>query len=141
CISGATILGDGRVALILDVAGVANYVNLRPVVEHPNKQSKAAADERRHNAEVQSVLMFNNRRDENFAVPMGLISRIEAVAAHEIESVGRCEVLHSRGSVMPLIQLETCVAAAPAERSGALFAIVYPVAGLDVGLLVSRIED
>ncbi|QDS90377.1 Chemotaxis protein CheA [Rosistilla ulvae] len=140
CLSGATILGDGRVALIVDVSGIANYTNLRAVTERANAESEKN-DAPRGSDEVQSVLLFNNRDHESFAIPMGMISRIEAIAASEIECVGHREMLHTRGVAMPLIQLDMCVTAAPADRSGPLFVIVYSVSGREVGMLASHIED
>ncbi|WP_417736632.1 chemotaxis protein CheW [Rosistilla oblonga] len=141
CLSGATILGDGRVALIVDVSGIANYTNLRAVTERANAENDDQHGGQKTSNEVQSVLLFNNRDHESFAIPMGMISRIESIAASEIESVGHREMLHSRGVAMPLIQLDMCVTAAPADRSGRLFVIVYSVAGREVGMLASHIED
>ncbi|QDV71038.1 Chemotaxis protein CheA [Rosistilla carotiformis] len=141
CLSGATILGDGRVALIVDVSGIANYTNLRAITERANAEAGEKQNASRSSSEVQSVLLFNNREQESFAIPMGMISRIESIAASEIESVGHREMLHSRGVAMPLIQLDMCVTAAPADRSGQLFVIVYSVSGREVGLLASHIED
>lgn len=141
CLSGATILGDGRVALIVDVSGIANYTNLRAVAERANAETGDKQSAHRPDAEVQSVLLFNNRDTESFAIPMGMISRIESISASDIESVGNREMLHTRGAAMPLIQLDICITAAPADRSGQLFVIVYSVSGREVGMLASHIED
>jgi two-component system chemotaxis sensor kinase CheA len=75
--AGATILGDGRVAVILDVAGLAARANLSAGTAET--VSRQAVGESAATGEVHALLLFHNAPGENCAVPIEQISRIERV--------------------------------------------------------------
>ena len=86
-LSGATILGDGRVALILDVTGIAIHSELRSVPD-VNRNEAAESLTEPGSAESHSLLLFTNHPEERFAVSMGAVARIERIRADQIDSVG-----------------------------------------------------
>jgi len=138
CLSGATILGDGHVALILDVAGVAAHEKI-PSNEELNKEKENKtinADE-----ETQYMLLFSNHAEEHFAVTMDVISRIDRVRADQIDSVGGQELLQYRNTTMSLLRLENCITAKMADPKERLYVIVFEVAGKEVGLVAPFLED
>ena len=107
--SGATVLGNGRLAMILDVAATAA---LAGVQKH---EVEARAAEPVLLASVQkstSFLVFEeqrgfgeqgrNARAERMALPLEAVERIESVAAREVEWVGGRLVLQYRGELLPL---------------------------------------
>jgi len=138
CLSGATILGDGHVALILDVAGIAASEDIR-CDEELNKDEKKVISH--SDEDTQYMLLFSNHSSEHFAVSMDIISRIDRIETLQIDSVGGQELLQYRNITMPLIRLENCITARESEEAERLYVIVFEAAGKEVGLLVPILED
>jgi len=138
CLSGATILGDGHVALILDVAGVAAHeqiVSTEALDEENEKQAGSDGEETQH------MLLFSNHAEEHFAVTMDVISRIDRVRADQIDSVGGQELLQYRNSTMSLLRLENCITAKTPKSKDRLYVIVFEIAGKEIGLVAPSLED
>jgi len=138
CLSGATILGDGHVALILDVPGMAAHEEIRSDEERHTEESKT---EKSKDEESQYMLLFSNHESEHFAVSMDIVSRIDRVRTDQVDSVGGYELLQYGNGTMPLMRLENCITAkapAPAKR---IYVIVFEANGKEVGLLVPQLED
>ena len=89
CLAGATILGDGNVALILDAAGIAAQANLatRQEQDRPrgNRGRARRQDKYRH---ARTCCYSARRRQDRFAIPMSLVLRIERVQTSNIKVVG-----------------------------------------------------
>lgn len=142
CLSGATILGDGHVALILDVAGIATHEQIscaeKAVKEEEKKNKKSGTDQEE---DTQFMLMFSNHSSEHFAVSMDVISRIERIRADQIDSVGGHELLQYRSTTMSLLRLENCITAKSPDPKKRLYVVVFEVAGNEVGLIAPALED
>lgn len=141
CLAGATILGDGRVALILDIAGISSKSELRALKHDDDLTSQEDEEESALSSEEQPVLLFTNHPSEQFAVPMTLIERIERIRYDQIDSVGGNELLQYRGTSLPLLSLERLVQAAPREEQGHLYVIVFEAAGREVGIIAANLID
>ncbi|MCC7293291.1 MAG: chemotaxis protein CheW [Phycisphaerales bacterium] len=137
CLAGATVLGDGRVAMILDVTGISQHCGLKA----PDDTQTDAADAAKDAQDLCTVLMFRNHETEHFAVPTALISRIENIKAEQIDSVGGREILQYRGRSLPLLRLEHYVKAKPGEVHGGCHVAVFNVADHEVGLVIPRLGD
>ncbi|KAA1257783.1 Chemotaxis protein CheA [Rubripirellula obstinata] len=140
CLSGATILGDGRVALILDVNGTAQQSKLR-VNEEDKSQRLALDQEARERENLQSVLLFRNEPSEQFAVPMEVVARIERVESEQIVKVGSQELLHYRDGSLPLLRLENLTKAKPCPDQPCFNVIVFETGGHEVGVIASSLID
>jgi two-component system chemotaxis sensor kinase CheA len=140
--AGATILGDGRVALILDVLGLANAQN---VVSPESERTAADSDGEatKGDAGVQPLLVFALGASHRAAVPLLAVSRLEEFSRDAVERTGRSEVVQYRGDILPLIRLtdvlDGITAAPPTE--GPLQVIVYAHNGRSIGFVVDRIVD
>lgn len=139
-LAGATILGDGYVALILDVVGLAMQSNLRNVETNINK---ALEDEDRSlNDEVHRLLLFANHPEELFAIPMAMVARIERIRSDEVKTVGNQNLLIYRGNTLPLLRVEECIQARPAEPDlQHLFVVVFKVNDRELGLIAPSLRD
>jgi two-component system, chemotaxis family, sensor kinase CheA len=137
--AGATILGDGQVALILDVAGIAAQACL--AVHEENDRPEGIESAIGAAEDAQATLLFSNSPTEQFAVPMGLISRLERVRSDQIDSVGGQEVLQYRGTSLPLLSLEKHITAAPRAQNPRLYVVVFRVLKREVGLIVPELAD
>ncbi len=139
CLAGATILGNGNVALILDVAGIASKSQLSAPEEDTARGEKVSGES--VSDESQSVLLFTNDPSEQFGAPMGLITRIERIRSEQIDSVGGQEVLQYRGSTLPLLTLESQIKAKPRPEQPKLYVVVFSISGREVGLIAPQLVD
>jgi two-component system, chemotaxis family, sensor kinase CheA len=135
--AGATIMGDGRVALILDVAGISQMAGLTSM--EGSDRAKEIAIESRANQikDIQSLLVFRNSEEEQFAVPLGLVERIEKIKKSQIENVGGRRVIQYRGVTLPLIAIEQVAQVKPLADKEDLLVIVFVLAGREIGLLAT----
>lgn len=133
--SGATILGNGRVALILDVNALAQTANLTSV-SSPDRSIEMAEDKNiSDNLEKQTFLLFKNSENGNFAVPLELVERIEKIKYADIEHVGKQRVIQSRGESIPLFDIGEVADVAFFQPEQEALVIIFFVAGKDVGIL------
>jgi two-component system chemotaxis sensor kinase CheA len=145
--AGATIMGDGKVALILDVLGLAQRANVlgemrdREATEKSSKQSLGVADANQSNA----MLVFQYGESGRMAIDLDLVARLEEFPRDAIEVAGDQEAVQYRGQIMPLIRvsdvLESKHTVAPENGQEALHVVVYADKGRSVGLVVDRILD
>jgi two-component system chemotaxis sensor kinase CheA len=138
-LAGATVLGDGQVALILDVAGIASHLKIQ--LREESVLQGDVESQRTETVESQSLLMFANDPSERFALLMAVISRIERVRADAIETVSGREILQSRGSALPLIGLDRYLDAKPRPANSRVYVAVFKTAGREIGLIVPEILD
>ncbi|MFO0898008.1 MAG: chemotaxis protein CheW [Pirellulales bacterium] len=138
-LAGATVLGDGCVALILDVGSLAALAQMKPRAEatsdHVEAHSRSQSDD------AHSALLFRNGSDEWFAVPMSLVCRVERIGAESIDHVGGKELLQYRGRTLPLISLHEHIRAKPRPHLPRLHVIVFETGGREVGLVVPELVD
>lgn len=135
--AGATIMGDGRVALILDVANLAQMAGLTSL--EGSSRAAEVAEERlkaiRNQKDRQSLLVFRSAEKEQFAVPLNIVERIEKIKATDIETVGGKRVIRYRGGSLPLISVDQVAMVQPLADVEDLLVIVFIVCGKEVGLL------
>jgi two-component system chemotaxis sensor kinase CheA len=135
--AGATIMGDGRVALILDVGNLAQMAGLTSLEgsqrasELANESKKAA----RNQKDRQSLLIFRSAEEEQFAVPLNLVERIEKIKLGDIEELGGKRVMKYRGGSLPLFSIDEVAMVKPLADSENLLVIVFIIAGREIGLL------
>ncbi len=137
--AGATILGDGKAALILDVMGLGHEMNLKVVKEQVDESAELSKME--GNTDEQSLLLVHNGENEQFAIPLGLVSRIEKIKRSEIEITSGRQTLKYRGGSLLLCSIEEVANVTPRKDVENPFVIIFPFAGKEVGVLVSQIID
>jgi two-component system chemotaxis sensor kinase CheA len=133
--SGATILGDGAVALILDMAGLAAKAGLTSVSGSARAAELAAEAEAQRLQDVQSLLLFHNGPAEPCAIPLDLVQRIERIRPEQVERLGRHRTMQYRGSSLPLVTLSDVASVASLDEEQGLVVLVSSVDGHEVGLL------
>ncbi len=139
-LAGATILGDGHVALILDISGIAIHADLGSC-EEINGQ-KGQDDATTDSDETHRLLLFNNAPDEQFAVPMACVSRIERTPVDEILNVGGKSLLPYRGGTLPLLSIEEYISAKPRSSDFThLSVVVFNVGDREIGLISPLLND
>jgi two-component system, chemotaxis family, sensor kinase CheA len=141
--AGATIMGDGCVALILDVMGLAQHVGA--VARARDRASAASAVDlvvRQAIAnEKQALLLFRVGEETTMAIPLALVARIEELPQERIERSGNTQVVQYRGELLQLIDLSELAAIPTLPSAGPVPVIVYSEGGRSVGFVVGRILD
>jgi two-component system chemotaxis sensor kinase CheA len=142
CYAGATIMGDGKVALILDVMGLAQLAGI--VSESRETSRTGAKSVERSDAGRQTLLLFSTGRHERLSVPLSLVNRLEEFARSKVESAAGRPVLHYRDEILSLVSLGTLLdpqAPDKAMEQDPLQVIVFSEGKRRIGLVVEKILD
>lgn len=153
--AGVTIMGDGKLALILDVLGLAQMANVvsavrgRASAEKPTLAAESAT-------EKQTVLLFTTPAGSRMAIPLTLVARLEEFQRANLERAGSQEVIQYRNEILPLFHVSRELrrlrpsTGGPSRRQAAsngqaasetVPVIVYNGRGRRAGLVVGEILD
>ena len=146
--AGSTILGEGAVALILDVL----RLGLKAGVVSEARTHQAAPDEESatdETGERRTLLYLMGPADERMAVDFSAVDRLEFIPASNIESVADLPVVQYRDEILQLVWVDQTL---PERRTkvrkiadepdlDSLQVVVCTVDGLRIGLIVYRILD
>ena len=137
--AGATIMGDGSVALILDVIGIAQQGGI--LTEHSNRlRDDSLSSDRASNRK--SWLLVDPGDETRAAVPLESVARLEEFTSEHIEIVDHQSVVQYRDQIMPLVNLSgQPVGALHLEGNEQLQVVVYNASGVSVGIVVGSILD
>jgi two-component system, chemotaxis family, sensor kinase CheA len=149
--AGASIMGDGKVALILDVMGVAQRAGVVGEA-HERATGEDAAEALVQAVEKSSFLLFNGPDEARMAVPLDTLARLEEFPASQVERSGTRWVTQYRGQILPLVNLAFALEERRSRRRHKkLFAeggenlrlqvLVCNYKGQRVGVVVERIVD
>jgi two-component system chemotaxis sensor kinase CheA len=140
--AGATIMGDGRVALILDVLGIGQRSG---VVAEFREQARAAVERKTQTGiEQQRLLLFRVGSFERLAVPLSLVARLEEFPRNSIEHAGGCQVVQYRDHILPLVPLRDVLEPGAPDHDQApdpVQVVVFNDGDRSVGLVVDQILD
>jgi two-component system chemotaxis sensor kinase CheA len=102
--AGATIMGDGKVALILDVLGLARGSR---ILTEGREHGRAGAAEATAEAAArqQKLVLFSGPGASRMAVPLELLARLENIPGAQVERSGNQWVTQYRGQILPLIRV------------------------------------
>ncbi|MCX6127940.1 MAG: chemotaxis protein CheW [Proteobacteria bacterium] len=104
--SGATIMGDGSVALTLDVTGISETAQLRSDLSDdrlPNSSQVRSSS--RHHSEASDFLLIDVGAPGSYAIPLTVVSRIEEFDSSRFERSGEQKVVRYRDSLLPIFSL------------------------------------
>ncbi|MDR1812103.1 MAG: chemotaxis protein CheW, partial [Candidatus Fibromonas sp.] len=137
--SGATVLGDGKVAMILDATGLARHYNVRDVGGGKDSKKQQATVE--DGAELRSLLLFSNGGNEQFGVSMQDVKRVEAIETVAIEKVGAQEYITLDGVSTRVVRLEDGLRVQSSSQPENMFFLIPQNARKPYGLLVEKLID
>ena len=136
--SGATVLGDGQVAMILDAMGLARHYNVRDVSDG-REEKKALAGAK--DGETRSLLLFSNGGNEQFGIAMQDVKRVETVETSRIERIGSQEYIALDGVSTRVVRLEDILNIQPSSQPENMFFLIPQNIRRPYGLLVERLLD
>ena len=148
CYASATILGDGNAALILDIKGIAQTVNISQL----NELTDADKKEREHDrllseaqekaGQEQSLLIVENGNEEYIGIELAYINRIERIRFETIEDIAHKHMIKYRGGVLRIFKLNEALDSIAAPREADyVYLIVFYMMGTEVAIMVSDIVD
>jgi two-component system chemotaxis sensor kinase CheA len=140
--AGATIMGDGCVALILDAVGLARRGGILEASGYDEPRRHISSGEGEEKAgEQSSLLLFSIADGVQMAIPLSAVSRLEEVAKRSVEVANGRPVIQYRDEIMPLIHLPEYFGHSSDSVLQTHQLIVYQYAGHSVGLVVRDILD
>lgn len=133
--AGSTVMGDGRIALIMDIIHLAQMGRIRM-----QQEEEAQLEPRREFHDEQAVIVFHLGKEETFAIPLFLIKHIELTPLQEIMHAEKRDFLHFQGTIIPIIHLEQVLPNIGAEYEAGVYVIILK-ATRPIGLLATEIID
>lgn len=137
CFAGATIMGDGHVALILDVPGLARKAS----VMRDGAGAQQAAATASVSKQAEQWLLFQAGSRGRMAIPLSFVSRLEEFPADAIEKSGDHSVVQYRGEILPLVPVAEVLGGVDQREGGPAQVIVAHTGESRAGLIVTRILD
>ena len=143
-------MGEGKVALILDVVGLAQSASILSGVRDRAMAEKTNETLGR-DVEMQTFLLFSGIDDSRMALPLAMLARLEEFPASQVEQSGNELVIQYRGKILPLIRLDRVLEErrqrvreslqSAESKAGPLQVLVCNVEEETLGLVVEQILD
>ena len=137
--AGATILGDGKVALILDVASLARRSHLAG--GNSDRITGGGAHDSATGGGDVSRLLITGVADRRVAIPLDTVTRLEEFTRDKIERVGRREVVQYRDQILPMVRLSHLLGGYAEQDAETVSVVVYTEHDRSVALAVDKIVD
>jgi two-component system chemotaxis sensor kinase CheA len=140
--AGATVMGDGRVALILDALGLARHAR---VISDKNRVAESVRHEesRAETKNLETMLLVRIGSHRRAALPISTISRLEDVKISSIEAANGSEVVQYRNKILPLFHLDSLFGEAyqPSSTNSTRAVVVFERGSELMGMVVSEVID
>jgi len=148
--AGATVLGDGSAALILDVAGLATHSGVRELRADDTAGAFAVETGSEQHAGTVSYLMVRAHDGGAMAVPLDRVVRLHELGAGDVEPHGVLDVVRCDGDILPLADLAELLPERrarhraeqpPRSDEGGVPIVVCRIENGRLGLVVGAIDD
>jgi two-component system chemotaxis sensor kinase CheA len=143
--SGATVMGDGEVALILDIVGLAKGGHLLTDAKKAALQDAMSArksESQVAEVETQELLLFHTSKGRRTAVALSSVDRLEEFKISQFELAGQKLVVQYRGHLLPIVNLSDKFDAVQSGAEDALLKVlVCSHKGERMGIVVDQILD
>jgi two-component system chemotaxis sensor kinase CheA len=138
--AGATIMGDGTVALILDVVGLARKSSV--LTEGRDRTTRAGNSLVSDADQDRKALLIIERSDQSHAaIPLSKVARLEEFSSQQVERGGHGDVVQYRNDILPLLYLSGYGAASDENSNTSLSTVVFSDGNSSVGVVVGKILD
>jgi two-component system chemotaxis sensor kinase CheA len=142
--AGATILGNGHVALILDIDGIAIQSGMVAKIQ-ARPLNSASVQEKSYEEDV-AMLSFELEGQSRLALYLDNVERLEMISPKQVQRNGNRDVIQYGKEIMHLLYLNHYIEGAegrktPVNEDDAIPVIVHYTNGIPVGLVVSQVHD
>jgi two-component system chemotaxis sensor kinase CheA len=138
--AGATIVTDGRVALILDVLSLAlgaRAISHRQLVADAEIEPERVTEARRST----TLLLVGVGENRRIGLPLDRVTRLEELPRDTLQQVGGRQVARYRGQILPLVRISSLLGELVPPHEERLLTVVHAAGGRSVGLVVDEILD
>ena len=136
--SGATVLGNADLALILDPGSIAMKAGV--TMNGEEEAARAAGDGEDSEAAREEYLLVE-AAGRQAAVPLGDVLRIEQLDISRIEYIGHRAVLNFEGKLLPVEDSGGVLAGAKGNSDAQIIVVVCREGKRHVGIAVSHVLD
>ncbi len=105
CYAGATIMGDGKIALILDVAGLGARSGVLPQAGPDSRNAQVGATSGDAEARRTSLLLCSAGSFPRLAIPLSQVARLEKIPVSTVEHAAGCAAVQYRSRILPLLNV------------------------------------
>jgi two-component system chemotaxis sensor kinase CheA len=142
CYSGVTVLGDGRIAMIIDTESIRTEANLCAFEEAMVQAGAGQEETVSKSGEEQYILLFKGSGNELLGLDLAMVSRIEEVKAEQIQQIGDKSYLAFRGQTIRVIRPECYLPINKRETQVEKVYVIMPkLVKHPVGIIAEEIHD
>jgi two-component system chemotaxis sensor kinase CheA len=138
--SGATVLGSGDLALILDPGAIAIKSGVT-ISAREEEAERTASNEVVNELQTGMEYLLVEVVGRRAAVPLGDVLRIEQLPLKRIEYIGYRPVINFNGQLLPVEDSGGVLQAAEGNPEAQVIVVVCREAGRQVGIAVSQVLD
>jgi two-component system chemotaxis sensor kinase CheA len=135
--SGATVLGDGGVVLILDLRGLSRLGSLPPIEQECATTDSGSADQ------AERFLVCRTRAGRRIAVPLASVTRLEKYRVADVQAAGHRRLIRRGDGFTPLHDADTLLGESvrPLSADGSVSVVVVGDEHGGCGIAVDAILD
>lgn len=137
--AAATVLDDGRPALILDLSGVAKRAALTGIADGDESTIEPPPEGGR--SDRISLLIADAAAGARCALRLDDVVRLERIPITDVQHAGGRAAVHRHGQILPLVPVAASEGDRRAQSGDSLVAVVVACGDRQVGLVVDRIVD
>jgi len=137
--SGATVLGNADLALILDPSAIATKAGVILTAEEERAMAAEKALEKEESKGFEYLLVEASGRQA--AIRLGDVLRIEQLPVARIEYIGYRPVVNLEGQLLPVEDSGGVIAAAQGDAKAQVVIVVCREGNRHVGIAVSQVLD
>jgi two-component system chemotaxis sensor kinase CheA len=139
--AGAAIMGDGKIALIIDVAGLSKHSEIFANQDTDSARNKSAEDSDAKKQVKRRLLVVKVGESSRVAIPVERLNRLEEFDTDSFESASGHLCVQYRENILPLIDMARFLGRSSSERQGIMKAVIIDNNVHRIGLLVDGIID
>jgi two-component system chemotaxis sensor kinase CheA len=137
--SGATVLGNAELALILDPSAIALRAGI--AIRSEDEALRAKQPEGDGDDGVRAEYLLVEIAERQAAVPLADVVRIEQIPIARVESIGYRPVINFEGQLVPVEDTGGLVAAAQSDPGARIIVVICREGSRHVGIAVSHVLD
>ncbi len=142
CYAGSTIMGDGSVAMILDINGIAVRAGLKFGEIEKDFEMEKDRFVKESSKKQRELLLFATGESGNFGVDLSMVARVEKVEQMRIENIGGKEFLKYEDRSMRLIRLPDYLPVNAGKSDGKHAFVIVPKDVRHVmGIVADSVKD
>ena len=142
--AGSSILGDSDVAMVLSANGIcqSHKLHMHELESQAGNQQSIAESQLIDMQEKQDLLVFRYSEDEQLAIPLSLVFKVEQIDIDSIQSISDNHFISIEGRNTLLLFLDEHLQLKPLPEDLQTYYIIVPkIEDFHVGIVASTIEE